>query len=83
MIQQREIKKTTEFSECGHVDVLLEFGWLTTGAKIDMPTGKTQTVVVLWKLKEGKDGRLSVKGDWIEVRHCPLCGEKLKIVSEV
>jgi hypothetical protein len=78
LIKRRASKMDTEFCECGHVDKLLEIGFLKTGTSIQPETGKTASVVVLWQLKDGKDGRLSVKNNYIQVQCCPLCGTKLK-----
>ncbi len=63
---------------CDCLEVLLANGYLTTATFIDNKTGNTTPRIVLAQLKEGKDGRLSVKPHWLIVNNCPNCGAKIE-----
>lgn len=54
---------------CGHIKFLLEYRFLDGALLIDPKTGTTRTAPGLRQLREGKD--------WLEVSHCPLCGEAI------
>lgn len=72
-------------TECGHLDALLENKLLDYGHIMNLGNmGEDgRWAPVLRQLKEGKDGRLSVKhSNWLEVLHCPICGEKVEYVDE-
>ncbi len=87
--QEAQAPEATEFiySKCGHIDLLSTNGlmsdekrftnsrYIDVGSLIDFETGKTRNAPVLHLLKEGKNAGLTVKGDWVEVKFCPLCGE--------
>lgn len=81
MAQEQTIEKTTEYSECGHVDALVNVGFLQIGQMLVFNTGKLHPVVVIYAIKDTKSGRRSVTTSWIEIKHCPICGEKLKDLS--
>lgn len=72
------IEKTNGFSECGHVDAMVELGFLQTGQLLPMNTGETYTAVIIFRIKEASAGRRSVTTHWMPISHCPICGERLK-----
>jgi hypothetical protein len=80
---QAEVKAKEAGVNCKCIAVLLDGGYLTTATSIDQETGKTTPLIVLGKLKEGKDGRLTVKPNWFVVRHCPSCGAKIDHAESV
>ena len=64
---------------CKCVPVLLSGGYLTTAISIVFDKGgKTESQIVLPKLKEGKNGRLSVIPAWYLVQYCPNCGKPIR-----
>ena len=71
-----------EATNCAHIKALHDNMFLDSSDIVDLLTGKTRVRPVLRRLKEGRDGRLSVTRDWMEVLHCPLCGAKVSNESK-
>lgn len=78
MVAGQELKMSTEFSDCGHVDALIELGVLQTGSMITTGTGETHTAVILYAVKEGKNGRRTLTTNYYPIKNCPLCGGLIK-----
>jgi len=81
MVKEQTFEKTEEYSKCGHVDVLVQAGFLQIGQMLIFNTGALYPAVVIYAVKDTKTGRLSVTTQWIGVKHCPICGESLKDLS--
>lgn len=72
-----QTKERTKLSECGHVEVLVDAGLICYDELMNFSTGETTPACLLREIKEGKSGYLSVGKRWIQMLHCPICGEKL------
>lgn len=60
-----------------HVEVLVQHKYLDKGVLINIGEGTTRTVPIIRKLAMGRNGKMVATGDWMEVTHCPICGEPL------
>lgn len=69
------VKTTTK---CGHLEFLAEKGFIHFGTLLNLEKNTSRYAPILSQLKEGRDGMLRRTRDctWIELRYCPLCGEK-------
>ena len=70
-------------TECGHIRGMMGDnvqGWrfLDSGNILNIPTGAYRMAPVLRRLKETPSGRLTVQSDWLEVKFCPECGDRVK-----
>jgi len=66
-----------KLSTCGHVEVLADVGLVSVEGLINFTTGESTTACVLREIKIGKSGKMDVGKKWIQMLHCPICGEKL------
>ena len=64
---------------CECLELLVTEHFVDTGTLITPETGVTRPVVILRRLKEGKDGRLTVGTDYLPIIHCPHCGTKVAV----
>ena len=77
MAEVTEVKEREKLSECGHVDKLVESGLIQFENLLNMSSGKSTPACILREIKEGRSVHLSVGKKWIQMIHCPICGEKL------
>ncbi len=67
---------------CGHIELLQKEMFVDSGTIKNMETDQDRKgVPILRRLKEGRDGRLTVGRDWMEVLYCPNCGAKVDPVA--
>lgn len=54
------------------------YRFLDSGLLMNLQQGTQRRSPVLRTLKEGKDGRLTVSGTWLEIKFCPVCGQAVE-----
>ena len=62
------------YCPCGHVDILVQEGFLSKGNLLPTGNDKGRPAVVVYRIKEVPHARRILTTDWIEVKHCPICG---------
>ena len=74
-----QIDKTT--TKCGHLEALAENGFIRFGILMNLQQGTQRLGPIIDQLIEGRDGMLrrTTKSTWMELLHCPLCGEQTDV----
>lgn len=62
------------YCPCGHVDILVQEGFLSKGDLLAKGNGKLRPAVVLYRIKVGRNDKRILTTNWMEVKHCPICG---------
>ena len=68
---------------CGHMDMLRDEGFITYNLIIDQETLENRMIPILNQVRISLVSRPRAIRGWVEITHCPLCGEAVGALEGV